>query len=125
VFTESCRLREYNEDDSAVFNWGQTLERVLCGDFQGAEQALKHARSNNRFVELYLTGKKKLSRAMPDSYGFGSEEEALICVETMGEAWAGHPEALIWLLTQVDEIQETNQVLQKKRRGNPAQPMLF
>lgn len=118
-------LREYNEDDSAVFNWGRTLERVLCGDFQGAELVLKHARSNNHFVELYLTGKKKLPRAMPDSYSFGSEEEALICIETMGEAWAAHPEALIWLLMLVEEVRETNRALQTKRRGNPSQPLLF
>ena len=118
-------LREYKEDDSAVFNWGRTLERVLCADFQGAEQPLQHARSYNRFVELYLTGKKKLPRTMPDSYSFGSEEEALICIECLGEAWAAHPEALIWLLMQVEEVRETDQPLQKKRPQDPGQPLLF
>jgi len=115
-------LHAYEEDGSAVFNWGRTLERVLSGDFQGAEHALKHARKHNRFVELYLTGKKKLPRAMPDSYSFGSEEEALICIESMGEAWAAHPEALIYLLMQIEE--ETDQLLQK-RRDHPGQPLLF
>jgi tetratricopeptide (TPR) repeat protein len=118
-------LREYKEDDGAVFNWGRTLERVLCADFQGAEQVLQHARSHNRFVELYLTGKKKLPRSMPDSYSFGSEEEALICIECLGEAWAVHPEALIWLLMQVEEVRETDQPLQKERPVNPGQPLLF
>jgi len=118
-------LREYNEDDSAVFNWGRTLEGVLSGDFKGAERSLEHARNHNRFVELYLTGKKKLSRAMPDSYSFGSEEEALISMECLGDAWATHPEALIWLLMQVEEVRETDQLLQKKRPGNPGQPLLF
>lgn len=118
-------LRAYEEDVSAVFNWGRTLERVLSGDFKGAEHALKHARNHNRFVELYLTGKKKLPRAMPDSYSFGSEEEALICIESMGEAWAAHPEGLIWLLMQVEEVREADQLLQKKRRGNPGQSLLF
>ena len=55
---------------------------------------------------------------MPDSYSFGSEEEALICIESMGEAWAAHPEALIWLLMQVEEVREAD-------RGNPGQPLLF
>jgi tetratricopeptide (TPR) repeat protein len=117
-------LHAYEEDGSAVFNWGRTLERVLSGDFQGAGHALKHARKHNRFVELYLTGKKKLPQAMPDSYSFGSEEEALICIESMGEAWAAHPEALIYLLMQVEEVRETDQLLQK-RRDNPGQPLLF
>src|SRR2546429_2037568 len=115
-------LRVYDEDAGAVFAWGRTLERVLSGDFQGAEHALKHARKHNRFVELYLTGKKKLPRAMPDSYSFGSEEEALICIESMGEAWAAHPEALIYLLMQIEE--ETDQLLQQ-RRDHPGQPPPF
>jgi len=118
-------LRVYDEDASAVFAWGRTLERVLSGDFKGAEHALKYARNHNRFVELYLTGKKKLPRAMPDSYSFGSEAEALICMESMGEAWAGHPEALIWLLMQIEEVREMDPVLRKKPRGNPGQRLLF
>jgi tetratricopeptide (TPR) repeat protein len=95
-------LREYKEEDSALFNWGRTLERVLSGDFDGAARALKHARKNNRFVELYLTGRKKPPREMPESYSFGSQEEAIICLEALGEAWAIHPEALVWLFTQVE-----------------------
>ena len=101
------------------------MERVLSGDFKGAEHALKYARNHNRFVELYLTGKKKLPRAMPDSYSFGSEEEALICLETIGEAWAMHPEALIWLLMQVEGVREKDQTTQRKLRGNLGQQLLF
>jgi tetratricopeptide (TPR) repeat protein len=118
-------LRVYDEEASAVFAWGRTLERILSGDFKGAEHALKYARSHNRFVELYLTGKKKLPRAMPDSYSFGSEEEALICMETMGDAWAAHPEALIWLLLPIEGVREMDPVLQKKPRGIPDQRLLF
>jgi len=118
-------LRVYDEEASAVFAWGRTLERVLSGDFKGAEHALKYARSHNRFVELYLTGKKKLPRAMPDSYSFGSEEEALICMETMGDAWAAHPEALIWLLLPIEGVREMDPVRQKKPRGIPDQRLLF
>ncbi len=118
-------LRVYDEDAGAVFAWGRTLERVLSGDFKGAEHALKYARNHNRFVELYLTGKKKLPRAMPDSYSFGSEEEALICLETIGEAWAMHPEALIWLLMQVEGVREKDQTTQRKLRGNLGQQLLF
>lgn len=88
---------KYKSDAGAVFGWGRALERFLSGDGQEAERALKHARTGNRFVELYLTGRKKIPPKMPDYYSFGSQEEALICVDIIGAAWAAHPEALAWL----------------------------
>jgi len=94
-------LRQYKENVSAFFNWGRTLEQILSGDFDGAEKALKQARASNQFVELYLTGKKKLPQSLPDSYSLGSEDEAVICMDILGKAWAGHPGALIWLLRQI------------------------
>jgi tetratricopeptide (TPR) repeat protein len=104
-------LHEYKEDDSALFNWGRMLERILCGDLDGAARALKHARKNNRFVELYLTGRKRPPREMPDSYSFGSEEEAIICAEALGEAWVTHPKALTWLFTQVENPRVANRLV--------------
>jgi hypothetical protein len=43
----------------------------------------------------------------------------------MGEAWAAHPEALIWLLMQIEGVREMDAVLQKKPRGKPGQRLLF
>jgi tetratricopeptide (TPR) repeat protein len=94
-------LREYEQDASAVFAWGRTLLRFLSGDLKGADRALEEARQQNGFVELYLTGQKIVPRGLPDSYAFGSKEEALICLESTGAAWAAHPKALIWLLNKV------------------------
>jgi len=118
-------LRAYEEDASAVFSWGRVLERIVSGDFKSAEQALQHARKHNRFVEPYLTGKKKLPRALPDSYSFGSHEEALICLDSLGEAWVAHTEALIWLLLQDQEVREAAQPLPKRVLETPPQPLLL
>lgn len=118
-------LRAYEEDASAVFHWGRVLERILSGDFKNAEQALQQARKHNRFVEPYLTGKKKLPRALPDSYSFGSDEEALICLDSLGAAWIAHPESLMWLLLQNEEVGEAHQPLPKRARETSRQPLLF
>lgn len=93
-------LRKYERDASAVFAWGRILERFLAADLDGAGKALRRARSSNGFVELYLTGNRKLPKSRPDSYTFGSDEEACLCIDNLGEAWAAHPPALFWLHTQ-------------------------
>jgi tetratricopeptide (TPR) repeat protein len=94
-------LQHYKNDCSAVFAWGRTLERFLAGDLRNAEKELKIARKENRFVELYLSGERKIPESMPESYSLGSPEEALICVEYLAAAWAGRKEAVFWLLNQM------------------------
>lgn len=90
-------LRKYKESSSAVFYWGRTLERFLSGDLRGAEEALRDARARNRFVEVYLTGLKRAPSLLPRHYIDGSDDEALVCLDAIGEAWDKHPEALAWL----------------------------
>ena len=93
-------LQEYGDDATAIFAWGRTLERILSADFTGAANALRQARRGNPHVELYLTANKKIRKEMPDSYSLGSDEEAVVCIDILGEAWALHPEALCWLHAQ-------------------------
>ena len=94
-------LNDYEGDDMASFAWGKVLERFLAGDLPSAERALKSARQGNGFVELYLTAQRELPTSMPDSYGLGSDEEAVICLDCLSAAWANHPEALFWLMEQL------------------------
>jgi tetratricopeptide (TPR) repeat protein len=91
-------LAQYGKDGSAVFQWGRVLERIFTGDFSGAKRALKRAREANRFVELFVTGEKLFPPDSPELYSFGSEEEAVICLEALGEACANHPEGMVWLV---------------------------
>ena len=94
-------LTAYADDCSAVFAWGRVLERLLSQQVTEAEAALASARKGNRFVELYLTGAKKLPRTMPGMYSLGSMEEAQLCLESLSGAWAEHPQAIFWLMTQL------------------------
>jgi tetratricopeptide (TPR) repeat protein len=90
-------LREYEEDDSAVFTWGRALERYLSGDQEGAMRALKQARKSNPYVNGYLSGKKRLPPDVPATYSYGSEDEAVLCADTLRGAWWRHPQAVQWL----------------------------
>jgi len=94
-------LDEYGDDGMANFAWGRVLERFLSGDKPGAAAALKKARKANRFVELYLSGKRNLPRGMPGMYSPGSDEEALLCLDNQMLAWSKHKEAVFWLLDQL------------------------
>lgn len=94
-------LRDYRGDVMASFAWGRVLERFLAGDRAGAKKALKSARAGNPFVELHLSGQGRLPDEMPDSYSLGSEEEAAICLEQIGAAWAKHKDAVFWILDQI------------------------
>jgi tetratricopeptide (TPR) repeat protein len=100
---ESTRalLKDFEDDAMATFAWGYVLERLLSSDLEAASAALKAARKQNRFVELYLTGQKAPPKAMPDSYTLGSEEEAIICVTNLGGAWPESPEPALWLVDQL------------------------
>ena len=91
-------LKKYEDDAMANFAWGRVLERFLAGDLAGASTALKKARKANRFVELYMTAQKPIPKQIPEMYSPGSEEEAVLCMDGVGRAWAQHKEAVFWLL---------------------------
>ena len=107
-------LNAYKEDGMANFAWGRTLERFLSHDLSGAEAALKIARKQNRFVELFLGGQKKFPQQMPDSYSPGSEEEALICLDNMAEAWGNSQPASFWLMNQLAKISAVKKATKPK-----------
>lgn len=97
--------REYNPDDGndgdfAVPNWCRVLERFVSNDIDGAKRVLKNARAKNRFVELYLTGKKKTPNRIVAGYALGSKEEAIDCFNSISFSWYKHPDAIKWLEEQ-------------------------
>jgi tetratricopeptide (TPR) repeat protein len=93
-------LRKYKEDSMANFAWGRVLERFLAGDLAAAGAALKQARKANHFVEQYMTAKMPIPEELPEMYSPGSKEEAVLCMDSMGFAWAQHKEAVFWLFEQ-------------------------
>lgn len=110
-------LGAYEDDAMATFAWDRVLERVLSGDLRTASAALESARKENRFIELYLTARKKMPRRMPEAYSMGSDEEAIVCLEHIGPAWAEHPEAATWLVDQflIEEIPKKINALRTNR----------
>lgn len=87
---------------NAMFAWGRVLERLLVGDSAGAKKGLAVARKQNRYMEAYLTGRRKLpkDKDVPDSYAPGSKDEADCFAEPLFIAWNQHPKALDWLSEQ-------------------------
>jgi hypothetical protein len=45
----------------------------------------------------YLTGDTEWLDPAPQSYAMGSREEAVVCVDELGDAWEATPGALTWL----------------------------
>jgi len=90
-------FERYEEEYSAIFAWGRVLERYLAGDEAGASSALTIARTVNPFVEPLLTGRKRMPRRKPEYYGMGDENEAIICVDSIGAGWKSAPDAVTWL----------------------------
>jgi len=94
-------LSDFKADASANFAWGRVLERFLSDDLPGADAALRKARKENRFVELYLSGRKKMPKYLPNMYSPGSEEEAILCLDNMAPAWTEFHPAMVWLIDQI------------------------
>lgn len=90
-------LKEYDNEPSAVFQWGHVLERFLSGDLIAAKKAFKKAEKRNPLVLDYLTAKKRVPDESPALYTPGEESEAIVCFEEIGQAWLKYPEAIVWL----------------------------
>ena len=90
-------LKQFEDEGGAVLAWSLVLERYLSGDEDGATEALKEARRINKHAEKYLTGRKDMPKELPPYYGFGDENEALVCADAIGAAWKRQPKAVAWL----------------------------
>lgn len=78
-----------------IFAGGRVLHSFLAGNRQAAGREPKRARARNLYVELFLSGQ------IPDTYTLGGKEEALVCFDRLGVAWANNGDALFWLLDQL------------------------
>lgn len=90
-------LQEYAEDPSALWAYGRALW-TFRGEGHGAEarRRLSDAVRANRYVLEYLTADRTMLNRPIDSYTFGSDEEAIVCSEHLGEAWRRTPGAVAW-----------------------------
>lgn len=93
-------LDQYADDASAIWKYGWALWTFRQkGDSPAAQERLREAIKINRHVSKYLTGRAEMPEMLPDSYAFGSAEEAMLCADDLAEAWRLTPGADRWLLT--------------------------
>ncbi len=91
-------LRQFEGDISAMWKYGWALWTFRReGDSQPARARLREAFRANRHVPRYLTSAVEFPGALPASYALGSEEEAVICADELGDAWRATPGAVGWL----------------------------
>lgn len=91
-------LDEYPEGCSAFWLYTRALMKFqLEGRTPEADACLVAAFGQNRFVPLYLTGKKRLPSRLPDYMGFGDDNEAVAYLADNARVWAGTEGALMWV----------------------------
>jgi tetratricopeptide (TPR) repeat protein len=82
------RLLKQYEEDSAQFHYNTLLLEILKNGFSAkAKTLLKTAKENNKFVIPYLNERKRLPREIPDNYGFGDEDEAIVYADAHLHLW--------------------------------------
>ena len=91
-------LERYADDPSAVWRYGRALVTYRReGESAAAAARLRDALRANRRVAKYLHGADPLPAQDPETYAFGSEEEAVIAGHRLVEAWQATPGAAEWL----------------------------
>ncbi len=87
-------LQQFEDDVSAAWKYGWVLWAFRReGDSQLARDRLREAVRANRHVPKYLSRKAEWLDPLPQSYAFGSEEEAVICADELSDAWRATPGA--------------------------------
>ncbi len=95
----SWDLLEDNDDGGAVMSWAWVLLLVLTEDEEAARDSLIQAMEANPYVAPWLVGfgEPEVERSVDPWVAPGSEDEAHICVDILGEAWLRVPDAQWWL----------------------------
>jgi tetratricopeptide (TPR) repeat protein len=96
-------FKQYKEDGMAVWMYSRALlDFRKKGDSPAATKSLKAALEENKHVPAYLLGRKKIPRHLPDYYGFGDENEAVVFAHGNRSAWEATRGALEWLASKVE-----------------------
>lgn len=91
-------LEEYDDEVSAIFNWAWVLLLLLTGDEDAARDSLEHAMEKNPYVAPWLIGMGQgREEDLPTYFEHGSEAEAQLCAQILGEPWECSGQAQWWL----------------------------
>lgn len=93
------KLKEsYPEEDMAMWTWPLALaEFRRSGDTRESRAALQTAILSNAHVAGYLVGGKKPPKDLPDYYGIGDDNEAVLYLAEFGRSWVLTPGAIAWV----------------------------
>ena len=94
-------LEEVDDGESTIYAWAWVLLHLMVDDEEGAAAALDRALAANPYVAPWLAGVGDPGEHEPVTAPRlvrGSEEEALVTLDVLGEAWDCDPEAQWWLL---------------------------
>jgi len=117
-------LLEDLQDEGTVASWAWVLLLVLTGDEEAARDGLHQAMESNPYVAPWFVnmGDPDLE---PDPAAVvmpGSEDEALVCADILGEGWMRSPEAQWWLHDVLVELGLLEADLEVGRESRPAKP---
>lgn len=99
-------LTEYSEDAGAVWAYSRALLGFRkSGDSPDANASLAEALATNPHVPDYLLTRKYIPDDLPDIYGFGDDDEAILYADESLGLWTYTPGALEWLAVKVAKIQ--------------------
>lgn len=90
-------LQQYEEETTNGLYNKLLLEVHENGLSEKAVKLLKKAKKENKHVVAFLTGKKHLPKQMPDYYGFGDENEAIVYADLHLHLWEGVEGLQEWL----------------------------
>ena len=91
-------LDEYPDEYSAVWFYSRALLKFRQdGRSPEADACLVAAFEQNRFVPLYLLGKKRFPSRAPEYMSIGGETEAVVFAGDNARAWKNTPGALMWM----------------------------
>jgi tetratricopeptide (TPR) repeat protein len=87
-FKKAGQLLRIYEEASAQYAYNKLLLEILEHGFSAKAKTLLHAaKVINKFVIPYLKEKKRLPTAVPDYYGFGDENEAIVYADAHLHLW--------------------------------------
>jgi tetratricopeptide (TPR) repeat protein len=92
-------LAQFPEEGSAFWAYTTLLLTLRRNDMgEAADAAMREAMSSNPFVPFYLLGILPFPKELPEYYGMGDQNEAIIYLEEGGiEAWVQREDDIAWL----------------------------
>jgi len=91
-------LDKYPDEYSAVWFYSRALMKYRQeGRTPAGDACLVEAFGQNRFVPLYLLGKKSLPARSPEYMSIGDQTEAVVYALDSARSWKETPGALLWM----------------------------